>query len=139
VKHIPVLFAAAAALGFAGCGHLDLTPEGSVSRVLTGQVEIGENVALPADTVVTIRVVNTSAVGMPPEVLGSQTISNPGVAPIGFRVEYRADDDLLRSGLNVEARISYGGKLRYFNLNRYAVTLGNAGDLHRINVTPAGS
>jgi uncharacterized lipoprotein YbaY len=76
---------------------------------------------------------------MPPEVLGSQTISNPGVAPIGFRVEYRADDDLLRSGLNVEARISYGGKLRYFNLNRYALTLGNAGDLHRINVTPAGS
>jgi uncharacterized lipoprotein YbaY len=128
----------AAALALSGCGQLDLTPEGNPSRVLVGQVEIGGDALLPADTVVTVRVVDASAVGMPPQVLGSQTIRNPGIAPVPFRVEYRAEDELLRSGLNVEVRVSYGGKVRYFNLNRYAVTLGNAADTHRIRVNAAG-
>jgi uncharacterized lipoprotein YbaY len=138
VKPILGLLSAVAALGLAGCGQLDLTPEGDPSRVLTGQVEIGESIPLPADAVITVRVVDATAVGMPPQVLGSQTIKNPGVAPVTFRVEYRADDETLRRGLNVEARVSFGGKIRYFNLNRYAVTLGNAADPHRINVNPAG-
>jgi uncharacterized lipoprotein YbaY len=138
VKPLLGLLAVIAALGFAGCGQLDLTPEGDPARVLTGEVEIGENVALPADTVVTVRVLEAAATGMPPQVLGSQTIRNPGVAPIRFRVEYRAEDEVLRAGLNVEARVSYGGKLRYFNVNSYVVTLGNAADTHRINVSPAG-
>jgi uncharacterized lipoprotein YbaY len=138
MKPLLGFLAAVAALGFSGCGQLDLTPEGDPARVLTGQVEIGEDAALPADTVVTVRVLDATAVGMPPQVLGSQTINNPGVAPIRFRVEYRADDDLLRRGLNVEARISFGGKIRYFNLNRYVVTLGNAAEAHRISVHAAG-
>ena len=57
---------------------------------------------------------------------------------MAFRVVYRADDELLRKGLNIEARVSFGGKVRYFNLNHYAVTLGNAADPHRITVNPAG-
>jgi uncharacterized lipoprotein YbaY len=138
VKPLLGLLVAAAALGFAGCGQLDITPEGDPARVVTGAVETGEDVALPADTVVTVRVVDASAVGMPPQVLGSQTISNPGVAPIGFRVEFRAEDELLRRGLNIEVRVSYGGKIRFFNRNGYALTLGNAADDHRIRVNPAG-
>jgi uncharacterized lipoprotein YbaY len=130
--------AVAAALGIAGCGQLDVTPEGDPSRVLTGQVEIDGSSALPADAVVTVRVVDASAVGMPPQVIGAQTINSPGSAPVAFRVLYRADDELLRKGLNVEARVSFGGKVRYYNLNRYAVTLGNAADPHRITVNPAG-
>jgi uncharacterized lipoprotein YbaY len=128
----------AAALALSGCGQMDLTPEGDPGRVLVGTVDIGEETALPADTTVTVRVVDTSAVGMPPVVLGSQTIANPGVAPIPFRVEYRADDEALRLGLNVEARISYGGKVRYYNMNKVAVTLGNAADEHRISVIRSG-
>jgi putative lipoprotein len=132
------LLAVAAALGVAGCGQLDFTPEGDPSRVLTGQVDIDGNSALPPDAVVTVRVVDASAVGMPPQVIGAQTINNPGSAPIAFRVLYRADDELLRKGLNIEARVSFGGKIRFFNLNRYAVTLGNAADPHRITVNPSG-
>jgi uncharacterized lipoprotein YbaY len=130
--------AALVALASAGCGHLDVTPEGDPARVLTGEVSIGENTVLPPDAVVTVRVVDSSAVGMALQVLGSQTITHPGAAPVAFRVEYRADDDTLRRGLSVEARISYGGRVRYFNVNRYAVTLGNADDPHRINVSTAG-
>jgi uncharacterized lipoprotein YbaY len=138
VKPVLAILAAAAALGFAGCGHLDVTPEGDPSRVLTGEVELGEDIALPADTVVTVRVVDSSAIGMPPQVLGSQTIRSPGAAPIAFKVEYKADDELMRRGLNVEVRVSFGGKVRYFNVNRYALTLGNAADNHRIHANPTG-
>lgn len=132
------ILAAAAALAFSGCGQMDLTPEGDPGRVLTGTVDVGAEAPLPPDATVTVRVVDTSNAGMPPVVLGSQTVTNPGATPIGFRVEYRAEDEVLRRGLNVEARISFGGRVRYYNLNRYAVTLGNAADEHRITVVPAG-
>lgn len=132
------VLATIASLALAGCGHLDMTPEGDPSRVVAGEVGFGESIPLPADAVVTVRIVDPSAVGAPPMVLGSQTIKNPGVAPVSFRIEYRADDDTLRRGLNLEARISYAGKIQYFNLNRYVVTLGNSADTHRITVNRAG-
>ena len=138
MRHLLTLPALAAALALSGCGHLDVSPEGSPLRVLTGQVELGDAMALPADTTVTVRVVDMTAAGMPPQVLGSQTITNPGAAPVAFRVEYTADDETLRRGLNIEARVSFGGRVRYYNVNRYAVTLGNASDPHRVTVTPAG-
>ena len=138
MRHALGFLAAAAALALAGCGQLDLTPEGDPSRVLTGQVELGASVALPSDAVITVRVVDASNSGLPPQVLGSQTIRSPGAAPIAFRVEYRAEDEVLRRGLYVEARVSFGGRVRYYNLNRYAVTLGNASDTHRIYVNPVG-
>lgn len=137
MKIAPGIVAALAALTFAGCGQLDLTPEGDPARVLAGRVELGDGAALPAGSEITVRVVDGSIAGMPPQVLGSQTVHNPGGgAPIEFRVEYRAEDWLLRQGLNIEVRVSYGGKVRYYNRNRYAVTLGNAADIHRITVNP---
>jgi uncharacterized lipoprotein YbaY len=126
---------ALAALGtLAGCGQLDFTPEGDPSRVLNGEVAIGDAISLPAGTTVTVRVIDTNTQGMPPHVLGAQTITNPGVSPIPFHVEFQAEDDLLRIGLNIEVRVSYGGKVQYFNRNHYAVTLGNVSDTHRISV-----
>jgi uncharacterized lipoprotein YbaY len=138
VRASRTLLATIAVLALAGCGQLDLTPEGDPSRVLTGQVDWGDPGPLPADATVTVRIVDSTVVGMPPQVLGSQTIQNPGSAPVDFRVIYRAEDDLLRHGLNVEARVSWGGKVRYFNMNGHAVTLGNAADTHRITLNPIG-
>ncbi|MGA2016052.1 MAG: YbaY family lipoprotein [Opitutaceae bacterium] len=135
MKSPKAALAALAALALAGCAGMDLTPEGNPSRVLTGQIDLGGPAALPADAMVTVRVVDASA-GMPPQVLGSQTIRNPGAAPIAFRVEYSAEDDVLRRGLNVEARVSYGGSVRYFNVNKYVVTLANAGGPLLITVNP---
>jgi uncharacterized lipoprotein YbaY len=134
LRCIPAL----AALALAGCGQLDMAPEGDPARVLTGKVDLGDAVALPADAVVTVRVVDATGIGVPPRVLGSQTITSPGASPVDFRVEYQADDELLRHGLNVEARVSWGGRVRYYNVNSYAVTLGNASDPHRVTVNPAG-
>jgi putative lipoprotein len=129
---------AAAALALCGCGQLDLSPEGDPSRVLVGEVALGDPAALPPDAVVTVRVVDASITGAPPQVLGSQTLRGPVSSPVAFRVEYRADDELLRRGLNVEVRVSYGGRVRYYNKSNFAVTLGNASETHRINVNPVG-
>ncbi|HZZ18767.1 MAG TPA: YbaY family lipoprotein [Opitutaceae bacterium] len=124
-----------AALGaLAGCGQMDFTPEGNPARVLSGEVSIADVSSLPADATVTIRVIDNNTLGMPPRVLGAQTINSPGAIPIPFRVEYQAEDDLLRLGLNIEVRVSYGGKVQYFNRNHYAVSLGNVSDTHRISV-----
>jgi uncharacterized lipoprotein YbaY len=136
VKSIAAILAAAAALAFAGCGQLDLAPEGQPGRVLAGRVELGDGAELPSDAMVTVRIVDASNTGMPPLVLGSQTFQAPASGPIEFHVVYRAEDDLLRRGLNIEARVSVGGKIRYANMNQYAVTQGNAADQHRVTVNP---
>ena len=85
-----------------------------------------------------MRVLDGTVSGMPPSVLGAQTIASPGSLPVAFSVEYRAEDDLLRKGLDIEVRVSFGGKVRYFNRNKYVVTLGNVDDTHRINVDSSG-
>ena len=138
MKPLSALLAAAALFALSGCGHLELSAEGNPLRVLTGQVDLGQPMPLPADATVTVRVEDTTAIGMPPLVLGSQTITQPGVAPVPFRIEYRAEDETLRRGLNIEARVSFGGKLQYINRNHYAVTLGTANDPQTISVNPTG-
>jgi uncharacterized lipoprotein YbaY len=138
VRIARVLIAVAALGALAGCGQMDLTPEGNPARVLTGEVSLGDGAALPADATVTVRVIDPNTSGMPPRVLGSQTIANAGPAPVAFRVEFQADDDLLRLGLNIEARVSFGGKVQYFNRNHYAVALGSISDTHRVTVDRSG-
>lgn len=146
-----VLLSLAALLLAPGCGHLDLTPEGDPNRVLTGTVEFREPFTLPADAVVVVRVIDTkrdtevqpTAVlgepstlaprsSQPPRILGEQVIHGPGQPPIPFRIEFTATDPMLRAGLNVEARVSYGGRVRFFNVNSYAVTLSNVADRHTV-------
>jgi uncharacterized lipoprotein YbaY len=133
-----ILLAAAALAAFAGCGQMEFTPagQGDPSRVLNGEVEIPDASVLPADATVTVRIVDPSV--LPPTVLGSQTITNPGSTPVSFSVEYRAEDDLLIKGLNIDVRVSFGGKVQYYNRYRYAVSLGNATDTHRITVDRSG-
>ena len=138
-----------------GCAHLDLTPEGNPDRFVTGTVEIGLMTTLPADAVVVVRVVDPTGVtdtsptevlgspsasqparSMPAKVLGEQVIKNAAGSPVPFRIEYTAMDEQLRRGINIEARVSFGGRLRYFNRNSYAITLNNVSDPHRISVDP---
>jgi uncharacterized lipoprotein YbaY len=151
--------AAAAALGLSACGQVgvEVTPFGNPNRVLTGSVELPAGTSLPADTVVVVRVLGvlpanpqavTGLLGQPPapgvqaeqppQVLGEQTIRNPGSPPVPFRIEYSATDDQLRTGLKLEARISVGGKVRWFNVNSYGIDLDNVGEARSVAVDPAG-
>jgi len=137
-----------------GCGsHLDISPMSDPDRVLIGRVEARGSDVLPSDAVVSVRVVDperttdkppSAVLGepspipersiLPPKILGEQIIKHPGQFPIVFRVEYTAIDEQLQRGLIVEARISFAGKVQYFNLESSAVTLTNFADTHVVSV-----
>jgi uncharacterized lipoprotein YbaY len=159
MKISPMFFfaACAALLAGAGCSHLDVTPDGDPNRVITGTVNFRADIVLPSDAVVVVRVLDTAGVeqmrtaaakDLPimnqpkpefvPEVLGEQTITAPVAGPVPFRIEYRADDNLVRHGLNVDARISYGGKVRFRTANAHVITPSNANNSHEVWVEPAG-
>ena len=113
-------------VGFlAGCGHLDVTPESGPDRVVTGTVNLAVPADLPPDAQVLVRGVDGTRAETALRVLGEQTITRVDATPVPFRVEFRADEAVLRRGLNLEARISYGGRLRHYNVNAIGLSLGN--------------
>ncbi len=136
-----------------GCGSINLTPEGDSNRVITGRINFRSDLVLPADAVVVVRIVDTAAMGqlnsasdkdlpvvgrpkaeLVPQVLGEQTIQAPAPGPVAFRIEYQASDRVLRHGLNLDARISYGGRVQLRTVEVRVVTLGNATDPHQVSV-----
>jgi uncharacterized lipoprotein YbaY len=131
-----MLVAALVAMMTAGCGHLNLVPIGEPERVLTGTVNLPDGVALPAGAAVSVSVIDESNASAP-LVLGEQTVNDPASGPIAFRVEYNAEDVLLRRGLNIEVRVSYGGKVRYSNVRGSLVTSNDADSPHDIRVESA--
>ncbi len=123
---------------YAGCANIDIKPEGDPNRVLTGTVNYGTDTVLPPGAVLTVRLLDPSDPSAPPMVLGEQTIKDPGTSPVAFRIEYQATDTLLQHGLNIEARIAVGGRLQFYNVNSYAVTLNHATEAQVVWVNPAG-
>jgi len=152
-------FAALAALGFflaAGCSHLDLTPETDPNRVVTGTVNF--RAPLPPGAEIQVRVIDASAaefaratprndlplgdrakVPAPSErVLGEQkiTLASATRDPVPFRIEFQADDALLRHGLNLDARISHGGRVRHRMINAHAITLSSVRFPQELDLEP---
>ncbi len=140
----------------AGCGSIDVAPAGNPDRVLTGTVNAG--VPLPVGTEVVVRVLASAtnqemarpatAADMPvvtrpmpqnvERVLGEQTqiLSASTSDPVPFRLQYFAEDAMLRRGLALEARISFGGRLRFRTINGQVITLGSAPYPQEITVQP---
>lgn len=148
---LTLLAAGAALFTGPGCSHIEITKEGDPSRVVNGTVEFRSEIALPDDAVVVVRVVDPAGTAqmkaaanrdLPlgdrakpepvPEVLGEQTIKGAKGGTIPFRIEYTADDSLLRHGLNIDARISFGGKVRFRTAAGHVLTLGNAEYPHQV-------
>ncbi len=129
----------------AGCSHIDVSASGNSERVLSGVVNAGS--LLPAGAEVLVRVIAaTSALGTSGEissdtpvatrapavrtehVLGEQVqrLAAATVDPVPFRVEYTAEDAVLRRGVNVEVRISVAGKVRFRTIRAFVVTLASS-------------
>lgn len=153
MKSVPCLFLAVLGLLTAsvGCQQLDLAKEGDPQRTLNGTVNLRGEILFPPDTEVVVRVIETTTTERPrtlattdvplanrgttdkqERVLGEQVIKAPGVQPIPFHVEYRADETMLRHGLNVDVRISYEGRVRYRTLDAHVVTLSSAPFPHTV-------
>lgn len=148
------LCALAALFTLSGCAQLDLTPPGDPNRVLTGTISASG--PLPAGTEIVVRLLDTamrdvapaishdavapasSPLPAPERVVQEQTQTLPGAieGPVPFRVEYQAEDALLRRGLTIDVRVSFDGRVRYRTVSSYIVTLATAANPHSIQVQP---
>jgi uncharacterized lipoprotein YbaY len=154
-KAFPLVFLAAflALFAAAGCSHIEVVPEGDPHRVVNGTVEVRTEMPLPADAVVVVRVIDQAGteqarlaagkdlplgdrakVTPAPQVLAEQTISGVQGNSVPFHLEFTADDELMRHGLNIEARISFAGKVRFRTAIAHALTLGNVDAAHQVFV-----
>ena len=141
----------AALVAAAGCAHIEVVPESDPHRTVHGTVEFRADVTLPPDAVVVVRVLDTAGVDQQrsaanrdlplgdrakpefvPEVLAEKTITGLKGNSVPFQIEFLADDRLLQHGLNLDARISSGGKVRFRTANAHAVTLGNIEYAHTV-------
>jgi uncharacterized lipoprotein YbaY len=120
----------------AGCAYVEVAPIGESDRVLTGKVTYDPPEAVPTGAILSVRVVDTSSITSGPVLLGQQRIAISGEPPFEFRTEYRAEDNLLRRGVSVEAKILVNGKLRYGNLTTHVVTLARAAGSQEIMLFP---
>jgi uncharacterized lipoprotein YbaY len=126
-----------------GCTHLDTTPTGNPDRVLNGVVNL--NSALPAGAEMIVRLIepplpdtpqatgtDLGAPAIPVQrtdrVLGEfrHTVAAITQQPLPFRIEYNAEDAVLRRGVNLDVRISFGGKVRLRTINAHVVTLASS-------------
>lgn len=107
---------------------------GSVTGVVTHTVQM----ALPGDAVVFVQLTDVSQVDAPTQVIGDQTINNPGQAPIPFNLAY--DPSLVDPGRTyaVQARITDGtGTVFMQTMTQYPViTQGNPASGVHVVVEP---
>jgi hypothetical protein len=138
-QFLSALIVFGALLLVAGCGHVDLTAEGSRSRLLRGTLQLGQT--LPAGAEVLVRVIAPPGGGPAvPVVTGSpmarptpagndqilgeflQTLTVPATDGMPFQIEFAAEDALLRRGVNLEARVYFNGRVRFRTVNAHVVT-----------------
>jgi uncharacterized lipoprotein YbaY len=158
MKFSPIFFLATLGvlLAATACSSIDLTPEGDPQREIKGTINLRSDLALPPDTVVVVRVIDRADVEQtraaassdlpvmsrakpaPIErVLGEKTIAAPTAMPIPFQVEFSADDSLMRHGLNLDVRVSFGGRVQYRTVSSYLLTLSSFGYNHEVWVEAA--
>lgn len=136
-----------------GCGTIDVTPAGSTTRAVAGTIR--GDVPLPAGAEIVVRVIETAnraaaSVGAeipvgdraPPVPVAAQrvlaeqtqTLAAATNEPVPFRIEFEADDATLRRGLNIDARVSTAGRVRFRTVNAHVLTLGSVPFPHEVLV-----
>lgn len=137
-----------------GCGHMDVSSEGLRSRVVTGTLNPG--VALPAGAEVLVRVIQAGGIGREAGTGADIPVARQAVAPserilgeqvmklatsaggaVPFRVEFEVEDAVLRRGVNLEARISYNGRVRFRTVQAHVVTLSSIAYPQSLALQPA--
>ena len=139
----------------AGCGSLEVTHGTNPDRVLAGTVNVGT--ALPAGAEIVVRLLAPPATQDPLRAAGADmpVITRPTVQsservvaeqtvtltagtsdPVPFRLTYFAEDAVMRRGLTVDARVSFGGHLRYRTIQAHAITLNSSFNQQEVSVQP---
>lgn len=144
----------AALLAGVGCGSIETSAGGDPNRVLNGVVSFAGS--LPAGAEIVVRVVEPPssepgrvigkdmpvaaqpAVQRVERVLGETKVIVDKVAtqPVAFRLDYHAEDAVMRRGVNVDVRVSIGGKVRMRTVNAHLLTLRSAPFKQDVAVQP---
>ncbi len=119
----------AVAVSVAGCAstnHARTTKSNYGDGVkVSGVITYRERMALPAKSIVTVRLVDVSNAATP-IVLSEQIISKPGQVPVPFVLTAAADKIDPNHNYAIEASITVGGKEQWRNTQQYGViTRGN--------------
>ena len=134
----------AAVLLSSSCGTIETSATAEVDRVLEGTVNFSGSI--PAGAEIVVRVVEPPSseprravagdlpvVAQPivqrvERVLGEtkHTVTATTMQPLPFRVEYKAHDAVLRRGVNVDVRVTIGGKVRMRTVNGHVLTQRSA-------------
>lgn len=145
---IAVLVAAAVvALAVGGCGDSDAPPTpppaprttaaptaaascppDNCPRSVVGEIAYLEDVALPPDAVLEVRIADVSIADAPSVTISERTIANPGQVPISFALGYDPDDIDERFDYSVQASITQGGRLLFVNDTVYSVLTRGYGE-----------
>ena len=139
-----VMIAVVALAAITGCGNSDEPPAQTPStadptaaascppdncpRSVVGSVDYREDVALPPDAVLELRLADISLADVASVTISERTIANPGQVPIAFALGYDPDDIDERRDYSIQAFITRGDRLLFANDTVYSVLTGGYGE-----------
>ena len=103
-------------------------PPDNCPRSVVGSVAYREDVALPPDAVLNVRLADISLADVASVTISERTIANPGQVPITFALGYDPDDIDERRDYSVQASITRGDRLLFANDTVYSVLTGGYGE-----------
>src|SRR5262245_60121684 len=117
MKLLVALFCSLAILSVgAGCTKkAPASPSALASARITGKITYLEKMALPADALIEVQLEDTSRQDAAGEVIGEQTILNPGQVPVSFSIDYDPARIVSGHSYGIRAKILSNGQLLYTN------------------------
>ncbi len=114
---------------------------GNRDRTLRGTVTYLQRIALPANSVVTVRLVEVSGQNVVGETIAETTVNtNNRQVPISFELPYEQSRTSQQSSYALEAEISSDGKQAFKTAEPFPVQLrGNAGSNIQLTVAPVAA
>lgn len=103
-------------------------PPDNCPRSVVGSVDYREDVALPPDAVLNVRISDISIADVASVTISERTIANPGQVPISFALGYDPDDIDERRDYSIQASITRGDRLLFANDTVYSVLTGGYGE-----------
>jgi putative lipoprotein len=119
-----------------GVSHADAEPA-STEPIVRGRVLYRERIAMPEGSVVTVRLLDTSPVDGPAQVIGEQVIADPPNVPVSFEIGYEPSAIDAGRSYAIAAQIEVNGQLAWRSTMNHPVLTRGAGASAVVMVTRA--
>jgi len=91
------------------------------TAMITGTVSYRQRIALTPDAVITVTLEDTSLADAPAQIIGQQTITNPGQVPVPFSISYDPSKIIPNHTYAVRAQISDQERVMFRTTSAYLV------------------